>query len=63
VLDPTGSMVGWGESSVDELVEALESLYTDRAAARARAAKAVEFFRTQRTWRQFAQQLVAQLPA
>jgi len=55
--------VGWGESSVDELVEALESLYTDRAAARARAAKAVEFFRTQRTWRQFAQQLVAQLPA
>jgi glycosyltransferase involved in cell wall biosynthesis len=63
VPDPTGSMVGWGESSVDELVEALESLYTDRAAARARAAKAVEFFRTQRTWRQFAQQLVAQLPA
>jgi len=63
VPDPTGSMVGWGESSVDELVEALEAIYTDRAAARARAARAVEFFRTQRTWRNFAEQLIADLPA
>jgi len=59
--DPEGRMAGWGESSVDELVDALESIYTDRAAARARAQKAVEFFRTRRTWRQFAEQLVAQL--
>jgi glycosyltransferase involved in cell wall biosynthesis len=61
VPDPGGSMVGWGESSVDELVEGLESLYTDRAAARARAASAVEFFRTERTWLHFAERLVAGL--
>ena len=61
VADARGSMRGWGESSVEELVEALERIYFDRAAARARAAKAVEFFQTQRTWRQFAERLVDQL--
>lgn len=61
VPDPQGRMAGWGESSVDELVEALESIYTDRAGARARADKAIQFFRTERTWRQFAEKLVALL--
>ena len=61
VPDPDGSKLGWRESSLDELVEGLEALYADRAAARARAAKAVEFFRTRRTWRHFAERLVAQL--
>jgi glycosyltransferase involved in cell wall biosynthesis len=56
-----GSRTGWGESSVDELVEHLESLYTDRAAARARASRALEFVRKERTWRRFAEELTRAL--
>ncbi|MCP1615051.1 glycosyltransferase involved in cell wall biosynthesis [Azospirillum lipoferum] len=58
VADRDGSRFGWGESSVDELVEALERIYADRAAARARAARAKAFIRTERTWRAFAEAFV-----
>lgn len=58
VPDPTGARQGWGESSVDELVEHLEALYTDRAAARAQAQKAMDFVRGERTWRAFAEAFV-----
>lgn len=58
VADRDGSRVGWGESSVDELVEALERLYADRAAAKARAARAKTFIRTERTWHAFAEAFV-----
>ena len=36
---PQGNVERWGESSVDEAVEALEAIYTDRAEARRRAAR------------------------
>lgn len=58
VADRDGSRFGWGESSVDELVEALERLYADRAAAKARAARAKTFIRTERSWRAFAEAFV-----
>lgn len=58
VADRDGSRFGWGESSVDELVEALERLYTDRAAAKARATRAKAFIRTERSWSAFAEAFV-----
>lgn len=58
VADRDGSRFGWGESSVDELVEALERLYADRTAAKARAARAKAFIRTERSWRAFAEAFV-----
>ena len=58
VADPAGKRRGWGESSVDEAVELLEILYTDRAAARACADKARAFLRGERTWRAFAESFV-----
>ncbi|CAO3411664.1 glycosyltransferase family 4 protein [Azospirillum largimobile] len=58
VADRDGSRFGWGESSVDELVETLERLYADRAAAKARADRAKAFIRTERTWRAFAEAFV-----
>ncbi len=59
VPDRNGSRIGWGESSVDELVEQLEALYTDRSGARARADRAQRFIRSKRTWGIFAQAFVA----
>ena len=59
VPDRNGSRIGWGESSVDELVERLEALYTDRSGARARADRARRFIRGERTWGIFAQAFVA----
>ena len=58
VADRDGSRFGWGESSVDELVEALERIHADRSAARARADRAKAFIRTERTWRAFAESFV-----
>jgi glycosyltransferase involved in cell wall biosynthesis len=58
VPDPTGARQGWGESSVEELVEHLETLYTDHAAARRQAGQAMEFVRGERTWRAFAEAFV-----
>ncbi|CAO3439815.1 hypothetical protein [Azospirillum doebereinerae] len=54
VPDRTGARVGWGESSVEELVEHLETLYTDREAAARRAGKAMDFVRGERSWKNFA---------
>ncbi|MGF7176516.1 glycosyltransferase [Azospirillum doebereinerae] len=59
VPDRNGSRVGWGESSVEELVERLETLYADRSAAKARGARAERFIRGERTWRAFAEAFVA----
>jgi glycosyltransferase involved in cell wall biosynthesis len=58
VPDPTGARQGWGESSVDELVDHLETLYTDRARAKAQANAAMAFIRGERTWRAFAEAFV-----
>lgn len=58
VPDPGGRTQGWGESSVEELVAHLESIYSDGDAARARARKAVDFMHGERTWQQFASRLV-----
>ncbi|WP_372400545.1 glycosyltransferase family 4 protein (plasmid) [Azospirillum sp. HJ39] len=58
VDDRDGSRFGWGESSVDELVEALEQIHSDRSEAKARAARAKAFIRTERTWRAFAESFV-----
>ncbi|NUB07880.1 glycosyltransferase family 4 protein [Azospirillum sp. Vi22] len=58
VTDPDGRRRGWGESSVEEAVAHLETLYTDRTAARARADKARAFLRGERTWRAFAETFV-----
>ncbi|WP_448205821.1 glycosyltransferase family 4 protein [Azospirillum sp. sgz302134] len=59
VADPAGRRRCWGESSVEEAVELLETLYTDRAASRACADKAQAFLRGERTWRAFAKSFVA----
>ncbi|QCG93022.1 glycosyltransferase family 4 protein (plasmid) [Azospirillum sp. TSA2s] len=61
VPDRDGSRIGWGESSVDELVDQLERLYTDRQAARARADRAQRFIRGERSWRTFAENFVSEL--
>ncbi len=58
VPDPDGSRRGWGESSVEELVEHLDRLYTDRAAARRCAEEGRAFVRGERTWRAFARSFV-----
>ena len=59
VPDHDGSRIGWGESSVDELVETLERIYTDHAEAQRRRANALAFVHGQRTWRNFAESFVA----
>ena len=59
VPDPDGSRRGWGEASVEELVEQLDRLYTDRAAARDCAEKGRAFVRGERTWSGFARSFVA----
>lgn len=59
VPDRDGSRVGWGESPVEELVERLEEIHADRAAAQARARRAMDFIRGERTWRAFAEAFVA----
>ena len=60
VPDRDGSRFGWGESSVDELVDRLERIHADRAAAKARADRARHFIRTERTWRAFAASFVTE---
>jgi len=58
VVDRDGSRIGWGESSVDELVEALERIYTDHTEAQRRRANALAFVHGERTWRHFAESFV-----
>jgi glycosyltransferase involved in cell wall biosynthesis len=45
VASMLGPAEGWGESDVGEVVAALESVYSDRNAAKRRAAEAVDFMR------------------
>lgn len=59
VADPAGRRRGWGESSVEEVLAHLETLYTDRATARSCAGRASAFVRQERTWRAFAETFVA----
>jgi len=54
VADPIGARRGWGESAVEEVIEQLECIYADRAAAQIRAEKARAFIRGERSWRAFA---------
>ncbi|CAO3425388.1 glycosyltransferase family 4 protein [Azospirillum doebereinerae] len=58
VVDPTGARRGWGESAVEEVVEQLERVYTDRAAARACAEEGRAFMCGERSWRAFAKSFV-----
>lgn len=58
VVDHDGGRITWGESSVDELVEAMERAYTDRTDAARRAERALKFVSTERTWRNFAIEFV-----
>jgi glycosyltransferase involved in cell wall biosynthesis len=51
------STEGWGESSVDEIVEALERVYIDRAWARRLGAAAAQWIAENRTWKQHSEQL------
>jgi glycosyltransferase involved in cell wall biosynthesis len=53
--NPDGSRAGWMDSSVEELVEHLETLYTDRAAAQVRADRARAWMTGTYTWRAFAE--------
>ena len=58
---PLGSgpvRMGWGESSVEEAVECLERIYTDRAEAERRGARAAAFMRGF-TWRIQTEKLLA----
>jgi glycosyltransferase involved in cell wall biosynthesis len=48
---------GWGESSVDEMVEALERVYVDRAWARELGARAARWVAENRTWKRHSDQL------
>ncbi len=57
-VDRDGGRFGWMESSVEELVEHLETLYTDRARAKAQAEKASAFILGERTWRNFAESFI-----
>ncbi|HEY0833408.1 MAG TPA: glycosyltransferase family 4 protein [Azospirillum sp.] len=58
VADPAGNRRGWRESSVEEIVEQLETLYTDREAAATCAQAGNAFIRGERTWRAFAESFV-----
>jgi len=51
------STLGWGESSVDEIVEALEMLYVDQRRREAIGAAGAQWIREHRTWQMHAAQL------
>ncbi len=54
---PNYSTAGWGESSVDEIVEALEMLYVDRQRREAIGAAGSRWIHEHRTWQIHAAQL------
>ena len=54
---PSHSTAGWGESSVDEIVEALEMLYVDRERREGIGATGSRWIREHRTWQMHAEQL------
>jgi glycosyltransferase involved in cell wall biosynthesis len=51
---------GWGESSVDEIVEALEQVHSDRQDASRRAERAVAFMQS-RSWGRICEKLMREL--
>lgn len=53
-----GEVAGWGESDVDEIVEALERIYADREAARATGLAGAETLK-RLTWAETARQMKA----
>lgn len=57
-IDRDGSRYGWMESDPEELAERMETLYADRAAAKAQALAAHAFITGERTWRHFAEAFV-----
>jgi glycosyltransferase involved in cell wall biosynthesis len=57
VPDTYRSTEGWGESSVDEIVEALERVYVDRAWGRELGARAARWIAENRTWKSHSKQL------
>ena len=61
VPDPDGSRIGWGESSVEEVVDRLEAIHADRERARRKAEEALAFVRRERTWRAFAEAFVREI--
>jgi glycosyltransferase involved in cell wall biosynthesis len=63
VFDLDGGRIGWGESSVDEVVERLEEIYANRGPARQHAERAAAFFHQERTWDRFAREFVQALQA
>lgn len=58
VPNPRGTRQGWSESSVEEAVTHLETLFTNRREARAIADRGKIFIRTERTWRDFAESFI-----
>jgi glycosyltransferase involved in cell wall biosynthesis len=54
---PKYSTAGWGESSIDEIVEALEMLYADQHRREAIGATGARWIREHRTWQRHAAQL------
>ena len=48
---------GWGESSIDEIVDALEKLYADKARRENLGASASSWIREHRTWQKHASEL------
>lgn len=58
VPDPTGNTRYWGESDVEELVEAMEHAYQNRAAARERGLAGSHWVLNNRRWDQFAAEFV-----
>ena len=48
---------GWGESDVDEIVDALELLYADHKRRKAIGARAAEWIAANRTWQRHAREL------
>jgi glycosyltransferase involved in cell wall biosynthesis len=57
-VDRDGGRNEWMDSSPEELAERLETIYSDRQAAKARADAARDFILRERTWRAFAEEFV-----
>jgi glycosyltransferase involved in cell wall biosynthesis len=63
VADPDGCRIGWGESSVDELVARMEAVRATPLASRQAAGYAMAFMRTERTWGHFAARVLKEVRA
>jgi tetratricopeptide (TPR) repeat protein/glycosyltransferase involved in cell wall biosynthesis len=59
---PGADHIGWGESDIEEIVEALETVWRDRAAARALGSRGAEFA-SRLTWDETARRMAEVLDA